>query len=96
MKQGELKSIFNKKKKFGENRFYNISYLRRINEEEPKPFLFTDDQLKDASDRASKNKEDLEKCTNSKRSDLDIFVSGAVLFLLGFALGLTIHFLFLS
>jgi hypothetical protein len=59
MKQGELKSIFNKNKKFGANKFYNITYLKAKNQKDPKPFLFTDDQLSDASERANKNQEDL-------------------------------------
>jgi hypothetical protein len=88
MKQGELKSVFNKKKKFGENKFYNITYLKAKNDKEPKPFLFTDDQLSDASERATKNQEDLYNYPLECNTLFDSILFAVTLLLTGLAGGI--------
>ena len=58
-RNGRLFKVENKGRKFGANKHYIFTYLENSNGDNETPYLFTENELKDAENRANKNPEDL-------------------------------------
>lgn len=58
-KMGRLITVSNTQRKFGSARFYQAVRVEDADGDNERCLLFTEDEIKDAEERATKNKEDL-------------------------------------
>ena len=61
IKTGQLKKVFNQKRKFGSSDSYYVGYVKIEGNVDLSPIIFTADELHNVIDRAIKNPEDMPK-----------------------------------